>query len=46
MTGLVSTFSGEGGRYHEIYLLTLSALYCHFLLGYFSHKYKESNRLL
>ena len=46
VTGLVGTISGESGRNREIYLSTLSALYCHFLLGYSSNKYKEINRLL
>jgi len=46
VTGLVGTFSGENGRNHEMYLLTLSALYYHFLICYFSNKYKESNHLL
>jgi hypothetical protein len=46
VTGSVGTLSGENGRKHEIYLLTLSPLYCHFVLCYFSNRYKESNRLL
>ena len=46
VTGLIGTFSGGSRRNHEIFLSTLSALYCHFLLVYCSNKYKESNGLI